>query len=140
MARDAAAADAAFSQVKSTIRVIYSNPPAHGAAIVSAVFRHPELRKLWESEVSAMRARIAGVRKALVEGLQKRNAPMDFSFINQQRGMFSFSGLSDAQVAYLREKKAIYVVGGGRINVAGITPRNLDYLCDSVVEAMQSAK
>ncbi len=139
IARDAAAADAAFSQVKATIRVIYSNPPAHGEAIVSAIFDDADLRKLWESEVAAMRQRIAGVRTSFVAGLKARNAPMDFSFINHQRGMFSFSGLSDAQVSWLREKRSIYVVGGGRINVAGITTHNLDYLCDSVVEAMRQA-
>ena len=86
-----------------------------------------------------MRDRIARVRRELVGGLSKRHAVMDFSFITRQKGMFSFSGLSDAQVAYLREKKSVYMVGGGRINVAGITARNLDYTCDAIIEALQKA-
>ena len=85
-----------------------------------------------------MRGRIVSVRDALVQGLRARGVPVDFSFIRRQRGMFSYTGLTDAQVAFLREKKAIYMVGGGRINVAGITPRNLDYLCDSVAEVLRA--
>lgn len=136
VAADSAAAESAFSHLKSVIRVIYSNPAAHGGAIVTTILRDAKLSTQWEQELAAMRGRIASVRASLVDGLRKRNAPMDFSFINRQRGMFSFSGLSDAQVAYLKEKKSIYMVGGGRINVAGITSKNLGYLCDGIVEAM----
>jgi aromatic-amino-acid transaminase len=132
------AAEAAFSHVKSVIRAIYSNPAAHGGAIVTTILKDAELHKLWGEELDTMRGRIARVRASLVEGLRGRHAAMDFSFIRSQRGMFSFSGLSDAQVAWLREKKSIYMVGGGRINVAGITSKNLDYLCDSVVDAMKA--
>lgn len=132
------AAEAAFSHVKSVIRAIYSNPAAHGGAIVTTILKGSELQKLWDEELDTMRGRIARVRTSLVEGLRARRAVMDFSFINRQRGMFSFSGLSDAQVGWLREKKSIYMVGGGRINVAGITSKNLDYLCDSIVEAMKA--
>ena len=136
IAADSKSADAAFSHEKTVIRVIYSNPAAHGGAIVTTILKNAELRALWDEELSTMRQRIATVRNTLVSELKKRGATMDFSFINRQRGMFSFSGLSDAQVAYLRDKKSIYMVGGGRINVAGITSQNEGYLCDSIVEAM----
>ncbi|MBP7829845.1 MAG: aspartate/tyrosine/aromatic aminotransferase [Kiritimatiellae bacterium] len=139
VAPDSGAAAAWLSHVQVLVRVLYSNPPAHGAAIVSRILGDPAERAAWEKEVDAMRGRIVSIRDALVQGLRARGAPVDFSFIHAQRGMFSFSGLTDAQVAFLREKKAIYMVGGGRINVAGITTRNLDYLCDSMVEALHVA-
>ena len=138
VAKDSASAEAVFSHLKATVRVIYSNPPAHGGLIVNTIFKNPDLVKLWESEVDGMRNRIASVRTMFVDHLRKHGATMDFSFINRQRGMFSFSGLTDAQVKYLREKKSVYMVGGGRINVAGITSKNIDYLCDSIVEAMRN--
>jgi len=137
VAADGKAAEAAFSHVKAVIRVIYSNPAAHGGAIVTTILKDGELRRMWDEELTAMRRRIATVRSSLVAELRKRHAPMDFSFIEHQRGMFSFSGLSDPQVAWLRDQKAIYMVGGGRINVAGITSKNIAYLCDGVVEAMK---
>ncbi|MFH0953011.1 MAG: amino acid aminotransferase [Verrucomicrobiota bacterium] len=139
VAADARSAEAAFSHVKVVVRVLYSNPASHGGAIVATILRDAKLRAEWEAELSAMRERIASVRWSLAEELREKKAPMDFSFINQQRGMFSFSGLSDAQVAYLREKKSIYIVVGGRINVAGITSKNIEYLCGSIVEAMGAA-
>jgi aspartate/tyrosine/aromatic aminotransferase len=80
--------------------------------------------------------RIVAMRSALVDGLAARGVDQDFSYIKQQRGMFSFSGLTDDTVAWLREHKSIYVVGGGRINVAGLTPENIDYVCDSIAEAL----
>jgi aspartate/tyrosine/aromatic aminotransferase len=138
VAADPKAAETAFGHMKGVIRVIYSNPAAHGGAIVTTILKNAELRGLWDEELTTMRQRIAAVRSTLVAELKKRGAPMDFSFINRQRGMFSFSGMSDAQVAYLRDKKSVYMVGGGRINVAGITSRNVDYLCDSIVEAMKN--
>ncbi|HBA86134.1 MAG TPA: aromatic amino acid aminotransferase [Verrucomicrobia bacterium] len=139
VAGDTAAVEAAFSHVKATIRVVYSNPSAHGGAIVTTILRDDALRSLWRSELDAMRERIAAVRKDFVGQLHARGASMDFSYIEKQKGMFSFSGLSDAQVQYLRDKKGIYMVAGGRINVAGILPNNIGYLCESVQEALQQA-
>ena len=81
-----------------------------------------------------MRDRIKDMRSALVQGLKGRGVGLDFSFIERQRGMFSFSGLRDDQVDWLREEKSIYIVKGGRINVAGVTTANIDYLCDSMAE------
>lgn len=129
-------AQACFSQVKSVIRTNYSNPPAHGGRIVSTILTDTELTDLWKRELDAMRERILSVRKDFVAGLQARGVDQDFSFIEDQQGMFSFSGLSDEQVLRLREEKSIYIVKGGRINVAGITPKNSAYLCDAIAEVL----
>ena len=130
-------ADAALSQIKRIIRVIYSNPPKHGAALARTVLEDADLRNLWLQELDAMRQRISGNRMLLVEGLASRKTGVDFSFIVRQKGMFSFSGLSDFRVDYLREQKAIYMVKGGRINVAGLMAESLDYVCDSVAESLK---
>jgi aspartate/tyrosine/aromatic aminotransferase len=131
-AQDAAVA---MSHLKTTIRVIYSNPPAHGGLVVATILSNPELHKQWLDELAGMRDRIKAMRGALVEGLAARGVRGDFSFITRQRGMFSFSGLSDDIVAWLRANKSIYVVGGGRINLAGLTKANIGYVCDAIAEA-----
>ncbi len=136
VAESAQDVQAGLSQVKRLVRVLYSNPPKHGAALARTVLEDADLRKLWVQEVESMRLRIQRVRRDLVEGLAKRNTGRDFSFIVDQKGMFSFSGLGDAQVEFLREKKAIYMVKGGRINVAGLMPESLDYVCDSIAESL----
>lgn len=127
----------AMSHLKTTIRVIYSNPPAHGGLVVATILTNPELHKQWLGELAAMRDRIKEMRAALVEGLATRGVVGDFSYITRQRGMFSFSGLSDDIVAWLRSNKSIYVVGGGRINLAGLTKANIDYVCDAIAEALK---
>jgi len=131
-----AEAAVAMSHLKTTIRVIYSNPPAHGGLVVATILSTPELRAQWLDELSAMRNRIKAMRVALVEGLAARKVKGDFSSIISQRGMFSFSGLSDEVVQWLRANKAIYVVAGGRINLAGLTQANIGYVCDAIAEAM----
>lgn len=120
------------SQLNKVIRCNYSNPPAHGAAIVNTVLRDDELRSTWEGEVATMRDRINGMRQQLVEALAEKQVPGDYSFITQQRGMFSFSGLTKPQVDTLREEHAIYIVGSGRINVAGLTPANVDHVAEAI--------
>ncbi len=137
VAADAAGAAAALSQVKRIIRTVYSNPPKHGAALAGMVLADEELRALWLKEVEGMRRRIAGNRRKLVDGLARRGTGMDFEFIVRQKGMFSYSGLSDVQVEFLREQKAIYMVKGGRINVAGLMPEAVDYVCDSIAESLK---
>lgn len=127
----------AMSHLKSTIRVIYSNPPAHGGLVVATILSDEALREQWLGELTAMRERIKAMRAALVAGLEKRGVKGDFSYITSQRGMFSFSGLSDSIVDWLKENKSIYVVGGGRINLAGLTSSNIDYVCDSIAEALK---
>ncbi len=133
-AEDAAVA---MSHMKTTIRVIYSNPPAHGGLVVATILSNPELHKQWLTELAGMRDRIKAMRAALVDGLSARGVKGDFSYITRQRGMFSFSGLSDEIVAWLRSNKSIYVVGGGRINLAGLTKANIDYVCDAIAEALK---
>lgn len=137
VAESAKAVGAAMSQVKRIIRATYSNPPKHGGALARAVLEDAELRNLWLQELDVMRQRIAGNRQLLVDGLDRRKTGIDFSFIVRQKGMFSFSGLSDVQVDFLREQKAIYMVKGGRINVAGLMPASRDYVCDSIAESLK---
>jgi aspartate/tyrosine/aromatic aminotransferase len=136
-AKDSAAAEAALSHVKVVVRRMYSNPPGHGGRIVTHIMKDAALRAQWERELAVMRNRINGVRSQFVKSLHARSVAMDFSFIEHQRGMFSFSGLTDHQVKFLKDSKAIYMVGGGRMNVAGMTPSNMDYVCDSIAEALK---
>lgn len=133
----AAESEVAMSHLKTTVRVIYSNPPAHGGLVVAAILSDKELTGQWLGELGAMRDRIVSMRSALVDGLAARGVDRDFSFIKEQRGMFSFSGLNDDIVNWLRENKGIYVVGGGRINLAGLTTANIDYVCDAIAEALK---
>jgi aspartate/tyrosine/aromatic aminotransferase len=136
VAADRPTADAVQSQVKACIRANYSNPPAHGAELVTTVLEDAELSALWRDEVAQMRDRINGMRRLLVETLAAKGVPGDFSFITRQRGIFSFSGLTPDQVETLREKYSIYIVGSGRINVAGITPANVDRLCEAIADVV----
>jgi aspartate/tyrosine/aromatic aminotransferase len=136
VAASAAAASSAFSNVEIVIRVNYSNPPAHGGLIVSRILTDEALRSQWLGELSAMREHIAATRARFVAALASHGVAGDYSFIARQKGMFSFSGLSDAQVTFLREARSIYIVAGGRINVAGITRKNIEYLCTSIRDAI----
>ncbi len=132
IARSAADANAVQSHVKAAIRVNYSNPPAHGADIVRTILGDPELRPQWEVELAAMRARIKDNRRALVAALEERRIPGDWGGIATQRGMFALLGLSAHQVAQLKDEHGVYVVGKGRINVAGFTPDNLGTFADAL--------
>lgn len=114
-----------LSQIKRVIRTNYSNPPTHGATIVASVLSNPELRALWEAELGEMRQRIRTMRNALVEGLAAAGATRDFAFVNAQRGMFSYSGLTAEQVERLKSEFGIYAVSTGRICVAALNERNL---------------
>lgn len=132
-----AAAATAFSHMKICIRTNYSNPPAHGAKIVTTILNSPELRAEWETEVAAIRDRIRGVRKRFVEELRAQGVQKDFSFIERQNGMFSFTGLTKEQVQALRDKHSVYIVEtGGRINVAGMTEANLPGLCQAIAQVL----
>ena len=130
------AAATALGHIKICVRTNYSNPPAHGAALVTAVLQDPALRSQWLGEVAAMRDRINGMRQLFVERLKRKGVERDFSFITRQRGMFSFSGLNPQQVETLRERNAIYIVGSGRINVAGMTEDNIDTLCEALAAVL----
>ncbi|MCL4746229.1 MAG: aspartate/tyrosine/aromatic aminotransferase [Burkholderiaceae bacterium] len=126
------------SQVKRVVRTNYSNPPTHGAAIVAAVLGSAQLRATWEEELAGMRERIRAMRVALVAKLAERGVKRDFSFVAAQRGMFSYSGLSSAQVDRLREEFGIYAVGTGRICLAALNSRNIDYVADSIAKVLGS--
>jgi len=128
---DATQAKAVQSQVKRIIRTIYSSPSTHGAALVAGVLNSPDLRQTWETELTEMRERIHALRAGLVAKLAELGAP-EFAFIERQAGMFSYSGLSKAQVDRLRDEFAIYAVGTGRICVAALSQKNLDYVANAV--------
>ncbi|MGV8924508.1 MAG: amino acid aminotransferase [Ewingella sp.] len=136
VAADADIADRSFSQVKSVIRANYSNPPSHGAAVVATILGNKALRAIWEQELSDMRQRIHRMRQLFVTTLQEKGAQQDFSFIINQNGMFSFSGLTKDQVMRLREEFGVYAVNSGRINVAGITLDNMAPLCEAIVAVL----
>jgi aromatic-amino-acid transaminase len=120
-----------LSQLKRTIRTNYSNPASHGGQVAALVLSDPSLQSLWHSELEAMRCRILQVRKRFASGLAERGAS-GFGFIEQQRGMFSYTGLTKDQVARLREEFAIYAVDSGRICVAALNENNLDAVIDAV--------
>mgnify|MGYP002568534409 CR=1 FL=1 len=136
VAENAEIASTALTQVKSIIRTLYSNPASHGGATVATVLNDAQLRQDWENELTEMRERIKKMRHLFVQLLKEYGAEQDFSFIMEQNGMFSFSGLSPEQVDRLKEEFAIYAVRSGRINVAGITEDNIRYLCESIVKVL----
>ncbi|MBE7524229.1 MAG: aspartate/tyrosine/aromatic aminotransferase [Burkholderiales bacterium] len=126
----------ALSQLKRVVRANYSNPPTHGGRIVANVLTTPELRKLWESELAGMRDRIKAMRKLLVEKLHARVPGSDFSFMLRQRGMFSYSGLTKAQVERLRSEHAVYAVDTGRICVAALNTKNVDKVAAAIASVL----
>jgi len=126
-----------LSQVKRVIRTNYSNPPTHGGTIVSAVLNTPALFDLWDQELAGMRERIRLMRRQLVEKLAENGVTKDFSFVMKQRGMFSFSGLSAAQVERLCAEHAIYAVSSGRICVAALNSHNIDVVAKAIASVMK---
>ncbi|MDR8729555.1 amino acid aminotransferase [Burkholderia pseudomultivorans] len=126
-----------LSQLKRVIRTNYSNPPTHGGAVVAAVLASPELHAAWVQELGEMRDRIRAMRNGLVERLKASGVDRDFSFINAQRGMFSYSGLTAAQVDRLRDEFGIYAVATGRICVAALNTRNLDVVANAVAAVLK---
>jgi aromatic-amino-acid transaminase len=126
-----------LSQLKRVIRTNYSNPPTHGGSIVAAVLASPELRAMWEQELGEMRDRIRAMRLGIVERLTAKGVDRDFSFVSKQRGMFSYSGLTAAQVDRLREEFGIYAVSTGRICVAALNTRNIDAVANAVAAVLK---
>jgi len=127
-----------LSQLKRVIRTNYSNPPIHGGAIVAAVLSTPALRAEWEAELAGMRDRIRAMRTGLVEQLAARKVDQDFSFVIKQRGMFSYTGLTTAQVERMKEEFGIYAVGTGRICLAALNTKNLDYVADAIAAVIKA--
>jgi aromatic-amino-acid transaminase len=126
-----------LSQVKRVIRTNYSNPPTHGGAVVAAVLSNPDLRQLWEDELAGMRDRIRVMRTGLVEKLNARGVAQDFSFVARQRGMFSYTGLTAAQVERMKNEYGIYAVSTGRICLAALNNKNIDYVSDAIAAILK---
>lgn len=129
-------ADRVLSQVKRTIRTNYSNPPTHGGKVVSMVLNNEELFALWEQELSQMRERIREMRALLVAKLKEYGVTQNFDFVLAQRGMFSYSGLTQAQVERLRNEHGIYAVNSGRICVAALNHRNIDAVAKAIAAVL----
>jgi len=129
-------ADRVLSQLKIVIRTNYSNPPIHGGAVVAAVLGNPELRALWEKELGEMRVRIKAMRQKLVDGLKAAGVQQDMSFITTQIGMFSYSGLTKDQMVRLRNEFGVYGTDTGRMCVAALNSKNIDYVCASIAKVM----
>lgn len=125
-----------LSQLKRVIRTNYSNPPIHGGAVVAAVLASPELRQQWEDELAGMRDRIRAMRTSLVAKLAERGVAQDFSFVAAQRGMFSYTGLTAAQVEVLKDEYGIYAVSTGRICLAALNTKNIDYVADAIAKVL----
>jgi aromatic-amino-acid transaminase len=129
-------ADRVLSQLKIVIRTNYSNPPTHGGQVVANVLNTPELRALWEKELGEMRVRIKQMRTLLVEKLKAAGVKEDMSFITQQIGMFSYSGLSKDQMVRLRNEFSVYGTDTGRMCVAALNTKNIDYVCASIAKVL----
>jgi len=129
-------AERVLSQLKIAIRTNYSNPPIHGGAVVAAVLNTPELRALWETELAEMRVRIKQMRSLLVEKLKAAGVKQDMSFITTQIGMFSYSGLSKDQMVRLRTEFGVYGTDTGRMCVAALNSKNIDYVCAAIAKVM----
>jgi aspartate aminotransferase len=132
----ASAVDVANSVLLYVIRVIYSMPPAHGAALVETILHSDELRNQWYAELKEMRDRINGNRQLLVDKLIEKGVTRDFSFITRQMGMFSFLGITPEQVQQLQDEYSIYMVGSSRMSIAGIASSNVDYLAESIAKVL----
>ena len=128
-----------LSQIKRIARITYSSPPGHGAAAAAMILADPALRALWDEELAGMRERIKTMRALLAEKLAARLPGRDFSYIVRQRGMFSYSRLTKAQAIALREKYSVYALDSGRICVAALNKKNIDYVADAMAAVMTSA-
>jgi aromatic-amino-acid transaminase len=126
-----------LSQLKRVVRANYSNPPTHGSQVVATILGKPQLRDLWIRELGDMRERMKAMRKLLVEKIKSRVPSADFSFVLNQRGMFSYSGLSKDQVRHLREEYSIYTIDTGRICIAALTTANVDYVADAIAKVIK---
>jgi aromatic-amino-acid transaminase len=125
-----------LSQLKIVIRTNYSNPPIHGGAVVAAVLANPEWRATWEKELGEMRVRIKAMRQTLVDGLIAAGVKQDMSFITTQIGMFSYSGLNKDQMVRLRSEFGVYGTDTGRMCVAALNSKNIDYVCQSIAKVV----
>jgi aromatic-amino-acid transaminase len=126
-----------LSNLKRIVRTNYSNPPSHGVQIVAAVLSDPTSRQQWDAELAGMRERIKAMRQQLVDGVHRRVPGADWNFILKQRGMFSYTGLTKEQVARLRKDYSIYTIDTGRVCVAALTSKNVDYVADAIAAVIR---
>lgn len=136
------AAKACLTQLKAVVRPMYSNPPRHGAEITKRILRDPAKYAAWNTELKYMSNRIVEMRQLLFSELNKLNAPSpsgNWNHVINQIGMFCFTGLTKAQVLYVREKYAVYLLGSGRISVAGVNTGNVQYLAEAFNDALRNA-
>ncbi len=136
LAPDTKTRDIVDSQVNNVVRTIYSVPPDHGAVVVSRILNDPELKAAWRLELAAMRARLREMRVLLNDALKERAPDRDFSHLVRATGMFCFLGVSPEQVARLKKEFGVYMVASSRINIAGITAKNVNYLADSIAAVL----
>lgn len=129
----------AGSQLFSKIRSHYSMPPSHGAAIVETILGDQQLSQMWQTELQGMRQRIQGLRESLVRHIAASEIDADFSFIEQQFGMFSFLGITPLQVELLRTRYSIYMIDSSRMNVAGLNARRMDYFVTALEDVLKSS-
>ena len=136
VATDTAEAARVLSQMKRVVRTNYSSPPMHPGQVVAMTLTDPELRQTWEAELAGMRVRIKEMRKLFVEKLKQKAPGHDFDFVIKQRGMFSYSGLSKEQVDRLRDEYSIYAIDTGRICIAALNTKNIDYVTDAIAKVL----
>ncbi|MES2951676.1 MAG: amino acid aminotransferase [Pseudomonadota bacterium] len=135
---DAQQAERVLGQLKFTVRQSYFSPPAHGGQIVAQVLGDPMLRASWEQDLNAMRDRIRSMRMRLHAALTRRRPDCDFSYLLKQRGMFSYTKLSPAQVDHLRDVHAVYLVHSGRICISGLNANNVEAVADAISAVMET--
>ena len=126
----------AQSQMNSVIRANYSMPPSHGALAVETILADPKLKQMWRDELKTMRKRIKDLRSQLVDAIKAEGVEQDFSFIERQKGMFSFLGISAEQVDQLVNEHSVYLVGSSRINIAGLNQRNIAYVAKAIAAVL----
>ncbi|MEQ1824891.1 MAG: amino acid aminotransferase [Pirellula sp.] len=135
---DASSTEAALTQLRQSVRCNYSNPPRHGAATVATVLTDSTLRQEWVAEVDGMRSRISKMRSMFIEGMKGTSIDRDFGFLARQKGMFSYSGLNSMQADWLKNERGIYIVGTGRINVAGMAASTMPTLCSAIADCIRA--
>jgi aspartate/tyrosine/aromatic aminotransferase len=131
-------AETVLSKLKTIARTNYSNPPRHGAAIVSHILSTPVLKQMWQKEVQGMNARIEKLRTRFVEELVSRSRKRDYRYLAQRVGMFCFTGLQKEEVERLQRDFAIYMPLDGRINIAGLSDENLSSVVDALIDVHQT--
>jgi aspartate/tyrosine/aromatic aminotransferase len=136
LSADAATRDIVYSQVNNVVRTIYSVPPDHGAVVVNMILNDPELKAAWRIELAEMRGRLQEMRIMLNDALKEKAPAHDFSHLVRAVGMFCFLGITPEQVQRLKQDHGVYMVSSSRINIAGITAGNVNYLAESIAAVL----